>query len=128
MVEPVDATELLVMVLADAFRVRGESARVSGRVPNPRPDQFVRVSVAGGGQRNPLVEQPRLLFGCWDQTDPAAARLAHLTRTVIYDSFGGSPGIWGSTVRSCSYPVLFVDESGQPRAQFTAELLIPAHT
>lgn len=76
---PPDAEAIAVGYLNPELAARGDEARASTRVPNPRPARFVRVSLTGTTPRSVAHADAQVTIECWD-TDSAAA--AELARTV----------------------------------------------
>lgn len=65
---------------------------VSTRVPNPRPDRFVRVSRTGGPRTGRTLDVAQLTIEVWDLDSVAAATEAATIRAVVYDAAGRSVG------------------------------------
>lgn len=55
---------------------------VSGRVPNPRPASFIRVSRAGGSRAR-SVDHMLLLVECWAPTSVEAEVLAYRADSIL---------------------------------------------
>lgn len=96
---------------------------VSTRVPEPRPAQFIRVTRAGGAQRNLAQADSRILVECWGTTDALAwdaaerswALLNVLDHTTLID-------VGRVTLAD---PVNYPDSlSGSPRYQYIADLVV----
>lgn len=68
---PPDAEALMVRYLADTL---GES--VSTRVPNPRPDRFLRLERVGGSRRNRVTDEAIVVVEAWALTELEASDLA----------------------------------------------------
>lgn len=62
---------IAVKLLGDALRVR-----VSTRMPDPEPKQFVIVSRIGGGADTWSTKAPRFLVECYAPSEVAAEKLA----------------------------------------------------
>ena len=98
---------------------------VSTRVPARRPDKFIRVSLAGGGEES-IFDTPRLLVECWAPTTPEASDIARKARLQLqlsqFDVIGG----WQIYGVDADYPVNFPDEASE-RYQFLAEIRVRKH-
>lgn len=110
-------------------RLTGYSAGpvvVATKVPNPRPDRFVKVTRTGGHQRDLITDLVQVTVECWAATDPDAADLARLVRAYVWMLAGTeAAGTWVRIVTEVGGPVAFPDpETNNPRYQFTAELNI----
>ena len=57
--------------------------QVASQVPNPRPEQWVRVQRAGGTMRNRVVDEPLVIVEAWAPSAPRAYALAAAARVVI---------------------------------------------
>lgn len=78
-----DATAVTVTHLAGELEVP-----VVSKVPNPRPDTFVRVRRVGGPRRDLVTDQAQLTVEAWAATDADAADLAQLARAHIHNMRG----------------------------------------
>ena len=98
---------------------------VSTRVPATRPDKFIRVSLAGGGEES-IFDTPRLLVECWAPTTPEASELARQARLQLqlsqFDVIGG----WQLYGGDADYPVSYPDETSE-RYQFLVTLRVRKH-
>lgn len=116
MLAPVDI-ESEVYVLLDGVL----DADVATKVPNPRPDKFVRVTRAGGQGRNLVQSDPRLLIECWAPDSVSALNLARMAYAHLWAHYGSS-SVWGGRA-SLTEPVNFPDsETKSPRYQFIATI------
>src|SRR5262245_14737009 len=87
-----DVEALLVPYLHDQLNLFGwPDVPVATRVPNPRPDEFVRVMVTGGTQRHIVADAPTVVVEAWALTEVRASELATLCRGLVYaiDTIGG---------------------------------------
>jgi hypothetical protein len=64
----------------------------STRVPNPRPDRWVRVMRTGGPRSSLNVDGAQITFEAWDVTSPDAAGLARQVRSVVNALAGQTVG------------------------------------
>lgn len=97
----------------------------ASKIPNPRPAKHVRISSAGGTDRNLVQADPRVLIESWAPTDLEAidqARLAYGLLSGAQHSFIGA-GVWVSEI-DLTVPVNFPDpDTDSPRYQFVAQLI-----
>lgn len=108
---PVDVEGLLVGILPGA----------STRVPKQRPNDFTRVTRAGGTTLNIVQSRPRVLVECWGSTSEAAfARAATAYRAIADLARKTTAGVWVAEVE-LTEPVNFPDDD-RPRYQFVAQL------
>lgn len=77
-----DAEAVAVAWLRERFALLGDPAHVGTMVPNPRPERFIRVMLAGA-QTTPPLQEAMLIFDCWDRTSPLASGLARLAQGLI---------------------------------------------
>ena len=117
---PVDVEAAVVSLLDGST-----SANVATAVPNPRPTGgYVRVTRAGGGQRNLIQSDSRLLIECWHDDEVSAFDLARRCWALLWaaqDSFI-SAGVYATRIDS-GEPVNFPDpDTGSPRYQFLSTL------
>jgi hypothetical protein len=96
-----DPLAVAVAYLNGELAGRGEPARASGAIPNPRPASFIKVSVTGGAGRASLVYvSPFVTFDCWAPTSPAASDLASLVAALILampDRYVGPAVVYSAT-------------------------------
>jgi len=78
-----DAEAFAVLFLRAQFSARSMSAGASTKVPASIPNGHVRVSRAGGGQRDLVTDSPRLLLECFAADTVAASDLAKVTRALL---------------------------------------------
>ena len=121
-----DAEAAIVSHLNTTFSARGDAARASTEIPDPRPDRFVRVQRAGGPRRNAVTDAPVLIFESWDVDSVTASALGRLVEAVVLAVDGtwiGSPSVWVEGVSSSSGVTYFPDpDTALPRYQFTLQL------
>lgn len=67
--------------------------QVAGKVPNPRPDQFVRIERLGGPRETRVTEAGNFAIEAWAQTDNAAADLLNAARAELFDVEGNLFGV-----------------------------------
>jgi hypothetical protein len=85
---------------------------VSVKVPNPRPDSFVRVIRTGGPRKTISVDDVQLTIECWASDTVTAAELALETRSYVNAAQGGHVGgVWCGMVREMGGPANLPDPS-----------------
>ncbi|WP_166140845.1 hypothetical protein [Nocardioides ochotonae] len=114
-----DPEALLVTHLRDALGVR-----VVTRVPNPRPDRFVRVVRVGGNRRNLVTDSAMVVVEAWAPDDVAASELARLARAYVGALEGETVGgAFTRRVTEVAGPQNLPDPtSATPRYVFTVAL------
>lgn len=122
MSEPVvfpDVEALLVRALPDPLGVA-----VSTRVPNPRPDSFVRVSRVGGTRRDYVTDEPIVVVECWAADEVAASYLGRTAHAHVFAlAQTDVDGDYVRAVREVGGLQSFPDPlSKSPRYQFTVQL------
>lgn len=94
---------------------------VHGKVPDPRPAEFVTVQNTGGARRNLVTDGAQLTVEAWAETDTDAHDLAQLARAYLNALVGESlDGVAIYRVDEVSRPVPLPDPSEQPRYSFTS--------
>ena len=78
-----DVEAVTVAYLRSALAARSDSARVSTRVPNPRPERLVRISRTGGGRRNIVQDDAQVTAECWAPDSVGASSLCRLVRALL---------------------------------------------
>lgn len=97
-------------------------AKVSTKVPNPRPGTFIRSSLAGGsGDR--FFDGPTLLVEAWAPNSVAASQLARDARNLLNEAQFDVVDGWQLYGIDCAYPVFFPDETSD-RYQFLANVRV----
>lgn len=93
-------------------------AKASTKVPNPRPDQFIKVTRVGGSA-NIGIDSARVRFECWSTDEVAAQKLGSNVRSLVraMDEYGYE----NSGLLLNPDPV-----TNLPRYQFSATLYIAA--
>lgn len=85
----------VIELLADHLRTELGDVHVGNRVPNPRPDAFVRVDRVGGIVENRVVDGALLVIEAWAQTEPEAHALAAECREIVHamegETIAGTP-------------------------------------
>lgn len=121
-----DIEALVTAYLRAELGARGDAAKVSTKVPNPRPPRLVRVTRNGGTADWPVTDRPLVVVQCWDAEIVAASDLARLARALLWALPGDST--FGGPVRKVTElagPAYFPDPtSAFPRYQFSAEVNI----
>ncbi len=116
--------------LAALLTERSDTAEVATRVPNPRPPRLVRLVRVGGPLRNRAVDQPRIVFECWDDGgDLEAAALARTVRALITSAAPGYIGTaWCDAVHDRGLAFSPDPGTGTSRYLVTVELLVGGST
>lgn len=98
--------------------------KVSTEVPDPRPNELVKVTVTGGFDPNLVTETPRLTFECWALTSVRASEICREVKAYVKAMNGETVnGVFVRAVRTVGAPVSFPDpQTTLPRYQYTAEL------
>lgn len=123
-----DVESLLVWYLGAEFGLRGEMARVGTKVPNPRPNRFVRITAAGGGERAIVLSSRTVIFECWDTDDPAASALAELSYAIMRAAQWDAAVPTIRNVATVGAPASFPDpDTGTSRYQFTLSVDLRGH-
>ncbi len=100
-----------------------DSVRSFAGVPDPRPDRFVRLLLAGSTITSPAHRDCRIVVECWEQSENEAERLADLVCGWLCDMNtpnGHVPqgaGGWFSGIYAQPDP-----DSGTPRYVMTVVL------
>lgn len=82
-----DAEATLINYLAEQL-----GGVVAGKVPNPRPAEFVRVERLGGPRETRVSEAANFAVEAWAQTDADAAALLNTARSHLFDVEGAMFG------------------------------------
>lgn len=119
MTRPVDIEAAITAVLTDNV---GTGVGVGTKLPNPRPDQFVRVTALGGSTANLIQSRPRALIECFGAGETEAIDLARLAYSRLWAAQNSwlDDETWVSEI-GLTDPVNFPDkETGGSRYQFIA--------
>ena len=120
-----DVEAMVVSGLNAALTARSDTARVSTRIPNPRPSRLVRVRRRGGPLSSVVVDVPLLLIECWDEDEVDAGDLARLVNGLIVALPGSVDAIASAEI--LSGPSNDPDpDSTSPRYTSTAQLWVSA--
>ena len=109
-----------VAVMLRHLAVSVPDVAASGRVPNPRPQSFVRLVMVGSDRFTPQHRDARVAIECWAATDAQADRLAARVEEAVAeyaDSFNHvplGPDGWAAGPRLLPDP-----DSGSPRMVMT---------
>lgn len=110
-----------------AYVIRGlleslEDVSVGGRVPNPRPTEFVRCVFSGATFQSAVHRLARVTVECWSSTDASAERFAERVMAAVQE-LGDSWNDVLSPERWAGGPAAIPDpDSGSPRIVFTLTL------
>lgn len=112
--------KLLIAALKPSF----PGLRFVTEVPAELPAQFVMLTRVGGPRRDPITDQPMVVFEAWAQSKGDAAELgAELQARVFALAQTEHPLGWIRAVREVGGLQSFPDPiSKTPRYQFTAQL------
>ena len=92
---------------------------VSGRVPNPRPESFVRVLLNGGlGDIGRTLEEVAFTVESWDMDEDRAEERANLIRAYLKSAQSFS-GVTFFRYREYGAPTFYPDDSNIPRVVFS---------
>ena len=92
---------------------------VRGRVPNPRPDSFVRVLLNGGrGDLGRTLEEVAFTVESWDVDEDRAEDRANLIRAHLKAAHSYD-GVTFYRYREYGAPTFYPDESEIPRVVFS---------
>lgn len=78
-----DVEQLVIDGLTPELETLGFSVPVATRVPDPRPDEFVRVIRTGGSRVNLVVEAAQITVEAYAARESRAERLAALCRGIL---------------------------------------------
>ena len=120
MTSPRDVEALIVAYLDPLL-----AAKVSTRIPNPRPVELVRVQRIGGTRQNIVQERPLILVECWGASSVSAFTLASQVWGLL-DALDDTTAqdAWFHAAELSS-PVSLPDPStASPRYQFTASMVV----
>ena len=125
-----DVEALLVSWLQAALAAAGDTAKVSTKRLPTTPSRYVRVTRVGGVRNTLVTDQPLVVFECWDATDPTAASLATLTRSIVQACNNERIGqAWLSWSREVSGPAWNPHpDTALPRYQHTQQMTLAGRT
>jgi hypothetical protein len=83
-----DAALTIIGYLRSELAARADTATVGTRVPDIRPDRFVRVERVGGVRTNLVTDSALVTVECWAATEAAAVQLGQLVRALIFAAEG----------------------------------------
>ena len=115
-----DAEGVVIGYLNAQLAGRGDAARVSNMVPNPRPTRLVKVTRTGGGRRSLAQEDAQITVQCWDADSPEASDLARIVRGLLWAMSINANGVVAHVPTEVGGPAFFPDpDTNLPRYQFT---------
>lgn len=100
-------------------------ARVSTKVPNPRPDTFIRVWRSGGAALNRIYDLAHVTVTAWGTSTVDAERRAAAARSALLSEASGMPLVRGTE----EVGGLYYDpdpSTGKDRYTFTVMLRVRA--
>ena len=117
-----DGVDIVRRYLRDALAARGDVLDVVTRVPNPRPDRFIRIERVGGSRLDRVTDRPRLDIHCWAPDEGAAVDLVTVVRALVF-AIPGWHGAVAYDVAEVGGPNTAPDPvSGQERSSFAVEV------
>lgn len=78
-----DVEGLVIGVLNAALGDSFPGVLASTKVPAPRPDEFIRVSRAGGPKETLISENATIIVEAWAQTETRAVAILNYARAVL---------------------------------------------
>jgi hypothetical protein len=122
MAKPVVVFPDAVLVTIQYIRQALPSVPVYSRVPDPRPDEFVRIERLGGIRRSLILDRPRIDVECWSDSEENAEALVSNVRAYVLAMAGKRGTTTVYDVAEVSGPMWLPDSvSGQPRYSFAVE-------
>lgn len=109
-----------------AFLRDKTGARVGTRVPNPRPERFIRAWRSGGSARNRVLDAAHVTVTAWAGSSLESSDLARQARTALLGDYTGMPLVRGVD----EIGGLYYDPdpaTGAHRHTFTVRLMVRAH-
>lgn len=101
----------------------GDTVKVAGRVPRPRPAKPLVVLRRAGGTETGVVDHPRIDAQVWHDDEPAAAALAARVRTWLLGTPGRIDRVRAASTFTGLIPIPD-PESQQERVLLTVELAV----
>ena len=83
-----DAALTITTYLRAELAARSDTATVGTRVPDIRPDRFIRIERLGGVRTNLVTDSALITAECWAASESAAAELGQLVRALIFAAEG----------------------------------------
>lgn len=119
-----DVGTLCVDYLRDELGLRGDSAYVGSKVPNPRPDRLVVARRLGGTSSNLVTDAATIGVECYDGDEVDALELAQLCRALLHAMTGQVvDGVPIGRVVDAGGPAELPDPLGHtPRVIFTVQV------
>lgn len=120
-----DAEGAVIAELAQRLEAAGDTARVVGTTPDPRPPRFVRVIRTGGPASSFLMDRAQVTVEAWDDDEVAAGKLAQLCRAWIWAAAraGDLQGIAFHYLEEFGGPARLPDpQTGQYRYTWTCSI------
>ena len=110
--------------LAIAYLTERLGVPVSTKVPNPRPNEFVKVTRVGGSKVRLNADSATLVFECWGATTISASDLGRMARAYVHAMPGNDVnGKWVYKVTEVGGLAFFPDPNTDlPRYQFTVSI------
>lgn len=78
-----DVEGLVIQILNDALATPFPEVKASTKVPTSRPDEFIRVSRAGGPKETLISENATIIVEAWAQTETRAIAILNYARAVL---------------------------------------------
>lgn len=122
MPKPVVVFPDAVLVVIEYLRGALPGTAVYSRVPDPRPDEFVRIERLGGLRSTLVTDRPRIDVECWSASEEGAEALVSKVRAYTLAMAGRRGDTTVYKVAEVSGPMWLPDSaSGQPRYSFAVE-------
>ncbi|WP_327725725.1 hypothetical protein [Streptomyces europaeiscabiei] len=121
-VEFPDAAAVVRSYLQAALAAHGTPVPVRTRVPDERPERFIRIERVGGTLLDRVTDRPRLAFEVWAPSEEETADLTKVARALVH-AIPGWRGAVAYDVVDVGGPNTAPDPiSGQERGTFAVEV------
>jgi hypothetical protein len=98
------------------------------KVPAQRPNRFVKITAAGGADRNLVLSSRLVIVQCWDLDAVKASELAEWCYAILRSAQHDATAPDVRNVAIVSAPQSFPDpDTSTPRYQFTVQLDLRGH-
>jgi hypothetical protein len=120
------ASEVIVFPDAEALAITWLTGKIDTvvtytKVPDPRPDELIKVTTTGGHRLDLAYREAQLTFECWAEDNVRASEIARAAHAHMHAAAGETvDGAYVRKVVGIGGPVNFPDpESTSARYQFT---------
>jgi hypothetical protein len=93
LIEFADVEALVIEAITDDFTTSNPGVPAATKVPNPRPEEFIRVIRAGGPRETLISENAFVLVEAWAATEARAVKLLNRARAVLFAQDGALFGV-----------------------------------